>query len=232
MTQVIPSPLDAVIFDMDGLLLDTETLYRDASFRACAGLGLELTDAVHLSLIGTPKEVGDALLVAHFGETFEISSFDRSCNEHFEDLCRNGIPLKRGAGALLDLLKEQRIPCAVATSTSRPTAEKHLKRAGVLDRLDALVTRTDVVSGKPDPETFLKAAAALKARPGHCLALEDSFNGVRAASAAGMATIMIPDLLTPTEDIRRWCAAVWPSLADVTRELQSRIEQRDRPRSW
>jgi HAD superfamily hydrolase (TIGR01509 family) len=220
---MIPSPLEAVIFDMDGLLLDTETLYREASDRACRTLGIAMPDAVYLSLIGTPKEVGDALLCAHFGEGFEVAHYDRIFDDHWRDVSRNGIPLKTGAVNLLDLLSAQGVPYAVATSTARPTAEKHLRHVGVFDRLGALVTRTDVTRGKPHPETFLKAAEGLGARPAYCLALEDSFNGVRAASAAGMATVMIPDLLTPTDDIRMLCAGVLPSLAEVARELETRF---------
>jgi HAD superfamily hydrolase (TIGR01509 family) len=223
---IVPHPLDAVIFDMDGLLLDTEIIYREAAVRACAALGLAFTDDLHRSMIGAPKEAGDALLVAHFGAAFDIREFDASFRAHFEDIGRHGIPLKSGAADLLDLLDAHSIPCAVATSTSRRSAEKHLKQAGVFERIGALVTRTDVSRGKPDPETFLAAAGALKARPAQCLALEDSFNGVRAAAAAGMATVMIPDLLTPTEDIRALCAAVLTSLADVAREIQV---QHDRP---
>lgn len=221
---MIPSPLDAVIFDMDGLLLNTETLYREASDRACATLGVTMPDDVYLSLIGTPKEVGDALLSVHFGDGFEVAHYDRIFDEHFLDVSRDGIPLKAGALLLLDLLTGHRVPYAVATSTARPMAERHLRQARVFERLGALVTRTDVARGKPHPETFLKAARALGAEPERCLALEDSFNGVRAAAAAGMSTVMIPDLLKPTDEIRALCAAVVPSLVDVAREIQTRLQ--------
>ncbi len=218
---MIPDPLDAVIFDMDGVLLDTETLYRTAMSSACADLGLQMADHLHLSLIGTPRDLGDALLTAHFGDKFDIDRYHTTCRAHFARLCEPAIPLRPGVDQLLAYLRQQRITFGVATSTRRTTAEAQLATAGILEHLAVLVTRTDVTYGKPHPETFLKAAEALNARPANCLALEDSHNGVRAAAAAGMATIMIPDLLAPIPEIEALCVAVLPSLVDVQRELEA-----------
>jgi len=218
---MIPHKLEAVIFDMDGVLLDTETLYRTAIFAACAAQGRAMVDHVHLSLIGTPKEMADTLLMAHFGDGFDIDRYNATCKEHFVGLCGAGIPLRPGVRQLLIYLQREGIPRGVATSTRRTTAEAQLKTAGILEFLDVLVTRTDVTEGKPHPETFLKAAEALNAQPSNCLALEDSYNGVRAAAAAGMATIMIPDLLSPTTEIEALCVGVLPSLVDVQLRLEA-----------
>jgi HAD superfamily hydrolase (TIGR01509 family) len=212
---MIPTPLEAVIFDMDGLLLDTEALYREAIFAACAKQGYEMAEHLHLSLIGTPKDLGDAKLTAHFGQQFNLKTYHSACSDYFDELCALGVPLRPGVHGLLDTLKRAGIPAAVATSTARTKAEAQLSRAGIIDSFNALVTRTDVSRGKPDPETFLKAAELLKAHPPNCLALEDSHNGVRAAAAAGMPTIMIPDLLAPTSEIESMCVGVLPSLSDV-----------------
>lgn len=218
---MIPTPLEAVVFDMDGLLLDTEMLYRTAIFAACASQGHAMVDHVHLSLIGTPQELGDAKLMAHFGDGFDLERYHATCAEHFDALCEAGVPLRPGAGELVAWLKAQGVPIGVATSTARGRAEARLARAGLLDSLDVLVTRSDVGQGKPHPESYLKAAAALGAHPARCLALEDSHNGIRSAAAAGMATIMIPDLLPPTEEIAALCAGVLPSLVEVRLRLQA-----------
>ena len=124
---------------------------------------------------------------------------------------------------LLKVLRDAAIRMAVATSTARPRSEAQLKKAGILHNFDVLVTRSDVETGKPHPETFLKAAALLSVDPSNCLALEDSHNGVRAAAAAGMATIMIPDVLHPTPEIVSLCVGVLPSLDDVRIRISQQL---------
>jgi HAD superfamily hydrolase (TIGR01509 family) len=219
--MMFPTRVEAVIFDMDGLLLDTEVLYRDAIFAACADQSHDMTAALHLSLVGTPKELGDALLTTHFGTRFDLHAYHDTCSKEFDRRCATEVPLKKGAVDLLTYLGARGIPLGVATSTAGPIARSRLERANVLHFFDVVIGRTDVVKGKPHPESYLTAARQLRARPSACVALEDSHNGVRSASAAGMVTIMVPDLLEPTPEIRSLCGWVAPSLLDVLDALSA-----------
>jgi HAD superfamily hydrolase (TIGR01509 family) len=222
---MIPKPLTAVIFDKDGLLLDTETVVRKAMFQACEDLGHRMTDALHLGLIGQARDANDATFMAHYGADFPLADYRERCRIYFEDICRTEVPVKSGARELLAFLKERRIPAAVATSTGRARSEENLRRTGLGEFVAVLVSRDDVRLAKPHPESFLKAAALLGVSPRECLALEDSHHGVRAAHAAGMATIMVPDMLEATPEIRGLCAGVVPGLAQVQELIERSLSQ-------
>jgi HAD superfamily hydrolase (TIGR01509 family) len=127
----------------------------------------------------------------------------------------SSVPVKAGVPELLKELKARRIPMAVATSSRAPHALGHLGTAGLLDMFHAIVTRDDVKHPKPHPEPYLTAARHLGIAPANCLAIEDSHSGVRAAHAAGMQTIMVPDLIPPTDELRALCHAVMASLHEV-----------------
>ena len=127
------------------------------------------------------------------------------------------VPVKPGAIEFIEELKRRGVPMAVATSSRSPHAFGHLGRAGLLDLFNTVVTRDDVAHPKPHPEPYLTAAHRLGVAPASCLALEDSYSGVRAAHAAGMQTIMVPDLVPPSPEIEKLCVAVMSSLVDVHR---------------
>ena len=223
---MIPSPLSAVIFDKDGLLLDTETVVRQAMFDACTDLGYAMEDALFLSLIGGARENTDERLRAHFGADFPLAVYRERCRVHFEHICRDEVPVKPGARELLMFLKERGIPAGVATSTNRARSEENLKRTGLIEFIDVLVTRDDVRFAKPHPECFLRAASLLGVAPAECLALEDSHHGIRAAHAAGMAAIMVPDMLQPTPEIEPLCAGIVDTLAAVQALLAHSLQPR------
>lgn len=208
-------PFDAVVFDMDGTLLDTEFVFRTIVFDVAGELGYEMTDAVHLAMVGSSHEVTNRLLVEAYGASFPYALFDEKCRAIMKEKLAETVPVKKGARELLVELKMRGIPRAVATSSRSPHAYGHLGRAGLLDLFDTIVTRDDVVHPKPHPEPYLIAAKRLEMEPARCLALEDSHSGVRAAHAAGMQTIMVPDLVKPTSEIERLCVAVMESLTHV-----------------
>jgi HAD superfamily hydrolase (TIGR01509 family) len=217
MTSKIHSPgIAAVVFDMDGTLLDTEPLYREAIFQASAEYGYEMTRELHMAQVGVPNDVAREQFFAVFGSEFPFEPYHKRMHQLMAEIEETrGIRLKKGARQLLELLKKRGIPAAVVTSTARLAAFRRLERTQIVDLLTVVVTRTDTEKGKPHPEPFLTAAAQLGIAPETCLALEDSPNGVRAAHAAGMKTVMVPDLVAPTEEIAALCFAVIDDLDAV-----------------
>ena len=203
-----PFPVEAVIFDMDGLLLDTESVYRAAMIASALGMGYDFPDDFCHSMVGTAEAEIHAILQRRFGADFPVARLFQDCELQMQQRLETGVPVKAGAAELIGDLATRAMPMAVATSTVRRIAEHHLKRAGLLDHFGAVCTREDVTRGKPHPDLFLKAARDLGVRAERCLVLENSYQGVRAAHAAGAMPIMVPDLLPATDELRG-CASRW-----------------------
>ncbi len=213
--MILTKPLSAVILDMDGTLHDTEVVYHQALQAAVRAVGFAVSEAFCHSLIGIPGPETDAMLVAHLGPDFPFAEFDRQYEALRDSALAAEFPLKAGAIQLLEDLVRGGMKVAVATSASRRAAELHLGRSGLRAHLPVVVTRDDVARGKPHPDVFLRAAELLDVPAEECLAVEDSFNGVRAAHAAGMMPVMVPDLLAPTPEIRTLCVCVARDLHEV-----------------
>ena len=207
-------PFAAVIFDMDGTLLDTEMVFKQIVWDVTADLGFAMTDDVHGRMVGSSHETTNRLLVEAYGVAFPYEQFDAECRRIMHARMAESVPVKPGVPELLAELKARRIPMAVATSSRAPHALGHLGTAGLLDLFQAIVTRDDVVNPKPHPEPYLTAARHLGVNAVDCLAIEDSHSGVRAAHGAGMQTLMVPDLVPPNEELRSLCT-VMPSLHAV-----------------
>jgi len=213
--MVFPRPIRAVVFDMDGLLVDTEVLIRDLMVEIAPRYGAELPEHVFQQMVGLPNEASDAVARAHFGPDFPLEQMYGEVAARIHAACEVGVALKAGVVELLDHLDAARLPRAICTSSSHAAVQRTLGPSGILPRFDVIVAAGDYARGKPNADPFLAAASWLGVAPGDCLALEDSHNGVRAAHAAGMMTVMVPDLLVATDEMRAKCLAIAESLHHV-----------------
>jgi len=217
----LAQPFDAVVFDMDGTLLDTEAVFKAIVYEVCGDLGFVMTDLVHGQMVGSSHEATAALLARTFGPGFSYDAFEDRCRAAMGLRMAETVPVKPGAVDLLSALRELDVPMAVATSSRSTHALTHLEAAGVIGLFDTIVTRDDVTNPKPHPEPYLTAAARLGVDPASCVAFEDSVSGVRAAHAAGMRTVMVPDLIRPSEEVAALCVAVLDTLAHAHEPLVS-----------
>ena len=208
----------AVIFDMDGLLFDTEALYQRAIAAAAAEGGHDVSEASRL-MIGRPVSQSRPLLVELYGPAFPLDEFFGAMFRHFDVMAATDLALKPGVVELLDTLDDLRLPRAIATSSANHRVQGHLTAHNLLGRFHAIVGHGDYAASKPAPDPFLVAGKRLGAEPRLCLALEDAPNGVRSAAAAGMMTVMVPDLLQPTDGIRALCSFIAHDLHAVRQSV-------------
>jgi HAD superfamily hydrolase (TIGR01509 family) len=215
--------VSAVLLDMDGTLLDTERVYLDSLVAALKAHGYT-DDTVTLcqAMVGLPGPDCEVMLHARYGASFPLADVSRAFITNRDEMLGAGLPLKNGAIELLDALQAAEYPMAIVTSSSQRTADAHLRLAGIRHRFETILTRDDVVRGKPSPDLYLLAASHFGLKPEVCVAVEDSNHGVAAALAAGAITIMVPDMVTPTEESRARCAAVVPDLGAVLEVLRER----------
>jgi HAD superfamily hydrolase (TIGR01509 family) len=225
--------IEAVLLDMDGTLLDTEKVYLESTIAALSSLGYtEGVTALCHGMIGIPGPECELLLRAHFGADFPFQEANRLFAANCVEILASGLALKHGTVDLLDAIDAAGVPKAIVTSSSRRTADRHLDLAGIGGRFDAILTRDDVSRGKPHPDLYLLAAERLGTSAQACIAVEDSNPGVAAAHAAGAITLMVPDIVPPTEETRGRCAAVLPDLHAVVELLRARTRFEPRARSF
>lgn len=222
--------LRAVVFDMDGLMVDTESIYQLAWREAAATFGYHLHEETLVATTGRRLEDCYAILQAAVDDAFPMPAFlelwPRLWHEHVNT---HGVPQKPGLLDLLDLLETHQIPKAVATSTAYPEALFTLHKAGLADRFHLIISGDQITNGKPAPDIFLRAAERLGIAPHYCLALEDSEAGVLAASTAGMVTVMVPEIKHPSPHVVERAYRVFPSLHDAKQlVLEHWIKREDR----
>lgn len=215
--------LQAVLFDMDGVLFDTQRVYAEAWIEAARQLGYPLDMETYTTyILGHDGDYAEAEMRRLFGDAFPVEEFRRRRRAYASEVLANGgLRLKPGVHDLLSLLDAHAIPRAVATSNARWVAEQFLTQTDLRDAFQVVVGREDVQHAKPHPEIFLKAAAALGAEPPHVVVLEDSGAGLQAAARADMVPIFVPDLMRPPDDVRQLAAFEFASLHDVAAWLST-----------
>jgi HAD superfamily hydrolase (TIGR01509 family) len=205
--------MQAVIFDVDGLFLDSEAVYQQSWTEAAAHAGFTLSREMYHSFIGQRIAGCEERLAAAAGAAFDLAGFRSRWRMRWREIASAGVAPKPGALALLAAVRARGVPCAVATSSARPEALLSLGR--LFTQFTAVVTGDEVTQGKPDPEIYLLAASRLGIAPGRCIALEDSANGARAALGAGMHLFIVPDLVRPPPEILKQAAGVFASLDEA-----------------
>lgn len=206
----------AVIFDMDGVLIDTEKWLTKYWCQAAGEAGFPMEMKHALAIRSLAGKYAEQYLQGIFGDDFSYWEIRERRKELMrEHLKKHGVEKKQGADELLDYLREHKIKTAVATATDLPRTRSYLTEIGIYDKFDEIICASMVENGKPKPDIYLYACKRLGLTAGECIAVEDSPNGVRSASSAGLRTIMVPDLTEPDEEIKKLIAAKAHSLYDV-----------------
>lgn len=213
--------MNAVIFDMDGLMFDTERICMKAWDYSGETLGFGKCGNMVFKTLGCTTKRAMEILSTELGPTFDGDKFmllTRSFAENYYK--ENGVPTMKGLYEILDYLKEYNFKIAVASSSSRHSVMRNLSDANIIDSFDALISGDMITKSKPDPQIYLKACEALGEEPQNCYALEDSRNGIHSAANAGCKTIMVPDLWQPDDETKAIIYAKCDSLLDAIKVIK------------
>ncbi len=209
----------AAIFDVDGLLIDSERAIMRLWLRATASLDRPMTESDYLPTIGRAAGESAAILIGRLGQR----DFERAHAEVLTAIQTSDpaqlFPAKPGAREILERLRAGGIPCVVASSTVSAEVRRRLHGVGLLEFFDAVIGGDQVALGKPDPALYRLAAASLRTPPANCLAFEDSDHGIAAATAALVSVILVPDLKEPSPASRQNSLATLASLSEAIQHI-------------
>ncbi len=212
----------AVVFDMDGVLFDTQKVYSRTWREAADILKLPDFDEPAFQCIGRNRRDQEIILSEYYPDGFPFDEFYRLKNEIFDrHIEEDGIPLMKGTKELLEYLNGINARVAIASSSRKDVVLHHINETGLTDYFDKIVGGDMVVHSKPNPDIYLKACEELMVKPEETFAVEDSYNGIRAAAAAGMKTIMIPDVQPRTEETDRLTFGTFGNLAAFMEYLKT-----------
>ena len=204
--------IEAVVFDMDGVLLDTETISDRTWDMAAKAMGINSTVDFVNECRGTNLHDTSIILKRHLGQDFDVEAFMKMTSQFFHEIeFSEGIPLMPYAKEILEYLRPK-YHIVLASSTRGESVKRQLTNAGLIDFFETRTTGDMVTHSKPDPEIYRLACQSIGVKPENCIAVEDSPNGIKSAAAAGLNVIMIPDKIQPTEKIKALCSNIFDSL--------------------
>lgn len=217
------SKIRAVIFDMDGTLLDSERLSHRAWDAAAREIGERVTWEVFLKMVGHRSADCMRIMQEALGRALPAETVIASARKHYARLVDAGVPLMAGANELFDFARSRGWKIGISTSTRRASAQEKLERAGLWQWVDAATCGDEVAIGKPHPEIYSATAQKLGMPEDACLAVEDSPTGFRAAFSAGCLAVLVPDLVEPTPEARRDASGIFTSLLELRDFLRERL---------
>lgn len=207
--------IKGIVFDMDGVLIDSESISDITWDKAAKDFNIPMTIDILNSCRGSNKHDIMEILKKKFGQDFNAEAFLAKTGEYFWQIEEEkGVPLMPYVKEILEYLKPK-YKITLASSTAGVSVTKHLTKTGLLPYFNTRITGDMVTHSKPDPEIYLKACELIGLKPEECIAIEDSLNGVRSGFAAGLKTIMIPDRIAPTEEIKPMCWKICNTLAEL-----------------
>lgn len=217
--------MKTVVFDMDGVLFDTERLCLNSWNSVAKKQGLEGMEKVFEQCIGLNANDTRTLILDHYGQDFPYDAFREEAGIWFwEYIEQNGLPLKPGVKELLSYLKNAGYRIGLASSTRKESVVSHLKRAEIIDYFSVIVTGDMVEHSKPRPDIYLMACEKLQVKPEDAYAIEDSPNGIRSAALAGMKPIMVPDMVMADAEMEQLCFKILNNLTEVMEFLDGNQE--------
>lgn len=213
--------MKAIIFDMDGVLFDTEVVCMKAWVAVARERGMAGMEEIFPHCIGLNANDSKRIVLNAYGEDFDYVGFRKRASDwYWEYIKQNGLPVKPGMEEILGWLKTTKYKVGLASSTRRETVTENLERAGIRDNFAIVVTGDMVEHSKPLPDIYLRACSELGVAPGEAYAIEDSPNGVKSAYAAGMKPLIVPDMIAPDEEIRRMGHRIFGDLLEVLAYLK------------
>lgn len=211
----------ALIFDMDGVILDTEQVVRRSWNLAAKDYGLENSDSVFLLTVGTTWKHTYHILHQHYGTDFPAEEFHSALSKRYHTIEKTeGVPVKTGARELLQWAKQNGFRLGLASSTQQSIVERELGKENLLQYFDYVLGGDRIARSKPFPDIYETACRDMQIPPAEAFAIEDSYNGIRSSHAAGMMPVMIPDLLPPTEEMRQLSHSIFASLTEFQAYLE------------